>query len=97
MSSQSLTTPAMFMVSADVLPISRNTDMLSANAAAALVTKMEMLTLTCELGLISAELTAEEALLLDSGTKLTLSSASSCRASMMPQGMQRKAKDAGAM
>ena len=32
-SSQSFTTPAMFIVSADVLPISRNTAMLSAAAA----------------------------------------------------------------
>lgn len=42
MSIQSLMTPAMFIVSALVLPISRKTDMLRPKAAAALLKKIGM-------------------------------------------------------
>ena len=42
MRSQSLMTPAIFIVSALVFPIKRKTDMLSANATTALLRKMGM-------------------------------------------------------
>ena len=47
MSIQSLMTPAMFIVSALVFPISRKTDMLRAKAAAALLKKIGMSNFTC--------------------------------------------------
>ena len=60
-SSQSLMTPATFMVSADVLPISMKTDMLRPKAAMALARNMGMLMFTCDQQSSSLGVTAQAA------------------------------------
>ena len=51
-------TPATFMVSADVLPISMKTDILRPKAAMALARNMGMLMFTCDQQSSSSEVTA---------------------------------------